>query len=86
MSRLELFAVPAWQRDPLCREYPDVPFFPSQGQEATEARAICARCIVRVECLNFALAEDLSHGVFGGMTPAERRRIANPPPPGCVIQ
>lgn len=83
MSRLELFAVPAWQRDALCREYPDVAFFPSAGQEATEARAVCARCIVRVECLNFALTEDLVHGVFGGTTPAERRRIAATPlPPG----
>lgn len=40
------------------------------GQEAA-AKAVCARCVVRVECLAFALVA-LPEGIAGGATAAER--------------
>lgn len=40
-----------------------------------EARTICARCPVREECLNHALAEKERFAMWGGLTPIERRRI-----------
>jgi WhiB family redox-sensing transcriptional regulator len=38
------------------------------------AKAVCARCPVTAECLAFALRTGESAGIFGGMTPEERRR------------
>lgn len=63
-------------------------FFPSLGSEKmnlkeeasndwiyTQAKAICARCEVREECLADAVYHgDMRHGVRGGMSPVERRR------------
>jgi WhiB family transcriptional regulator, redox-sensing transcriptional regulator len=46
-------------------------------REAREARAkmICAQCIVQQECLEFALRVHEPHGIWGGLTEAERRRL-----------
>lgn len=41
------------------------------GVEA--ARVICAGCEVRTQCLEAALAADEQHGIWGGLTPEERR-------------
>ena len=37
------------------------------------AKQVCADCPVRTECAHFALSNDERHGVWGGMTPPERR-------------
>ncbi len=39
------------------------------------ARAICARCPVAAECLDYAIRADEGHGLWGGKTPAERDEI-----------
>jgi WhiB family transcriptional regulator, redox-sensing transcriptional regulator len=41
-------------------------------EQATEAKAICADCRVRRECLAFALRTRQAHGIWGGMTEADR--------------
>lgn len=38
-----------------------------------EAKAICARCPVRSQCLDRAIATSERYGVWGGLDPAERR-------------
>lgn len=40
----------------------------------TQAKALCATCTVRAECLAFALGNDERDGVWGGLTENERRR------------
>jgi WhiB family redox-sensing transcriptional regulator len=49
-------------------------FFAKQGAAVERAKAICAGCTVRSQCLDYALAygED---GVWGGVTGRERRRM-----------
>ena len=47
--------------------------FPSQKQ-AAEAKAFCRGCSVVPDCLEEALVADEAHGVWGGMSPGERRR------------
>lgn len=37
------------------------------------ARRVCLRCPVRLECLQMALATGIGDGVWGAMTPEERR-------------
>jgi WhiB family redox-sensing transcriptional regulator len=58
----------------------DAQFFPSADHHgstsswAEEALAVCAGCPVRDECLTHALDHD-EHGVWGGTTDRDRRRI-----------
>jgi WhiB family transcriptional regulator, redox-sensing transcriptional regulator len=58
---------------------PDL-FFPvsSTGasfRQETRAKAVCARCQVRPECLQFALDSRQMHGVWGGLGEAELARV-----------
>lgn len=65
----------AWMLRARCRGYDPGEFFPSDGLGVDQARKICAECAVRVECLEFALAHRIDHGVWGGCSERERRRI-----------
>lgn len=67
-----LQARPAWTRDALCREYPHVDFFPGQGVPTEPAKSVCARCVVRNECLAYAVERN-EDGVWGGTSKRERR-------------
>ena len=66
-----------WRSSAACRSADPDLFFPisssgpSMGQVA-EAKAICARCRVRRECLTFALRTHQVHGVWGGLSEQER--------------
>jgi hypothetical protein len=40
-----------------------------------QAQKVCASCPVRVECLEYALTHRIEHGVWGGASERERRRI-----------
>lgn len=71
-----LVAAMSWQRDALCTEpaYIDaVEFFPERGESTDEAKSVCQRCIVRDECLDYALTEDIDIGIWGGTSARERR-------------
>lgn len=50
-------------------------FFPSQGESLVPARALCAACPVREECLDYALRTRQTHGVWGGKSEEERRGL-----------
>ena len=64
-----------WMRDGECRNYPPAAFFPSDGVGVDAARAICRTCKVNEQCLEYALANRIDHGVWGGCSERERRRI-----------
>lgn len=40
-----------------------------------EAKGLCSRCPVRAACLEHSLVEKERYGMWGGLTPIERRRI-----------
>ena len=52
-------------------------FFPSDGVGVLRAQKICASCPVIDECLDYALANHISHGVWGGASERQRRRLQN---------
>ncbi|AXH69480.1 WhiB family transcription factor [Mycobacterium phage Mantra] len=56
----------AWRDLARCAEVDPEVFFPEKGKSAKPAKRICSRCEVRVECLEFALANRENYGVFGG--------------------
>ncbi|TDO18159.1 transcription factor WhiB [Mycobacterium sp. BK086] len=64
-----------WVRDALCSETDPEAFFPIPGGSTREAKRICLRCVVRDDCLEYALAHDERFGVWGGMSERERRRM-----------
>jgi len=43
--------------------------------QISEARLICVSCIVRKECLMFAVTNNIKHGMYGGRAPKDRRGI-----------
>jgi WhiB family redox-sensing transcriptional regulator len=50
-------------------------FFPSDGVGVEVARRVCATCPVKEPCLEYALESRIDHGVWGGCSERERRRI-----------
>lgn len=53
---------------------PDI-FFPNRGESLEPALSVCAGCVVREECLEYALANGEKYGVWGGTSERERRRL-----------
>ena len=53
---------------------PDL-FFPSRGEDTSDAKAVCAACTVREACLDYALTTREKFGIWGGLSERERRRI-----------
>jgi WhiB family redox-sensing transcriptional regulator len=69
-----------WRQRAACRDQDPELFFPvsdmGPGARQTEqAKAVCARCPVRAECLEYALDNALDHGIYGGTTESERRAL-----------
>jgi WhiB family transcriptional regulator, redox-sensing transcriptional regulator len=47
--------------------------------QVAQAKAICANCRVRLDCLEYAISTHQVHGVWGGLSESERRsRQAEP--------
>ncbi len=66
----------SWMVDAKCRDMIPAVFFPSDGMGVEIARTICADCPVKAACLEYALVNRVDHGVWGGTSERERRRIA----------
>jgi WhiB family redox-sensing transcriptional regulator len=65
-----------WMARGRCRQLDPAIFFPNDGVGVEVARRICADCPVKAPCLEYALANRIDHGVWGGCSERERRRIA----------
>lgn len=52
-------------------------FYPKRHGDVdyAPAQAICRRCALLYQCRDWALNTGQQHGVWGGMTPRERRTI-----------
>ena len=73
-----------WKVKALCYGMDTNIFFPTQGPDMwrriEEAKAICAECPVRTECLDYAISFITGNyislpGIYGGTTELERRRL-----------
>jgi WhiB family transcriptional regulator, redox-sensing transcriptional regulator len=64
-----------WMAQGKCRAMDPAIFFPSDGIGVQAAQRICAECPVRVACLEYALTDRVDHGVWGGTSERERRRM-----------
>ncbi len=64
-----------WMFRGRCRDVNPGGFFPSNGLGVELAQRVCAECPVKTECLDYALLHRIEHGVWGGESERERRRI-----------
>jgi WhiB family transcriptional regulator, redox-sensing transcriptional regulator len=64
-----------WMAAGNCADKPPGLFFPSDGVGVEVARRVCADCPVKAMCLEYALDNRIDHGVWGGTSERERRRI-----------
>ena len=76
---------PAWTELALCATADPDAWFPAphDAKGAARAKAICATCPVKADCLAHALAAGEKHGIWGGLDecqraalPADRRAAA----------
>lgn len=65
----------SWQRLANCLGVDPDLFFPERGASTREAKEVCKGCVVRNECLDYALANGEKFGIWGGMSERERRRV-----------
>ena len=76
-----------WQLRAACRGPAARFFFPPTRSERKDekadreerAKAICAECGVRADCLDYALRIREPHGIWGGLTEVERRDLLQRP-------
>lgn len=59
----------------LCADKPPSLFFPSDGVGVEVAKRICEECPVQSQCLEYAIENRIDHGVWGGTSERQRRRI-----------
>jgi WhiB family redox-sensing transcriptional regulator len=69
-----------WRNHAACRDEDPELFFPvgTSGPallQIAEAKAVCRRCPVSSECLNWALASGQDAGVWGGLSEDDRRAL-----------
>jgi Transcription factor WhiB len=65
----DLLSRPAWHRQAACAGQGTTEFIPVRGANYDRARALCAGCPVRQECLETALADSELLGLWAGTTP-----------------
>lgn len=51
------------------------PWFSDDSDEQMVARSICMSCPARADCIVHALVNDFEYGIFGGLSPEERKPL-----------
>ncbi len=64
-----------WQNYANCLGVDPDLFFPERGASTKEAKAVCQACVVREDCLEYALENSEKFGIWGGLSERERRRL-----------
>ncbi len=65
----------SWMATGNCAQQPPDLFFPSDGVGVAKAKLVCEGCPVAEPCLEYALRNRIEHGVWGGCSERQRRRI-----------
>jgi WhiB family redox-sensing transcriptional regulator len=64
-----------WLKEAKCKKMDTSVFFPRTSEDSMLAKSICADCSVKQECLKYAIDNDISYGVWGGLSESTRRTI-----------
>ncbi len=64
-----------WQSKANCMGVDPELFFPERGASTREAKEVCRGCVVKGDCLEYALANGEKFGIWGGLSERERRKV-----------
>jgi WhiB family redox-sensing transcriptional regulator len=64
-----------WQDQANCLGVDPDLFFPERGASTREAKEVCRGCVVKQDCLDFALTNGEKFGIWGGLSERERRKL-----------
>lgn len=64
-----------WQDEANCLGVDPDLFFPEQGASTREAKDVCRGCVVRKDCLEYALANGEKFGIWGGLSEKQRKKL-----------
>lgn len=64
-----------WQDYANCKGIDVNIFFPGRGESQAKAEDICNSCVVKMECLKYAIQTCQLHGIWGGLSERKRRPI-----------
>lgn len=65
----------SWRSRAQCLGYNTMDFFPTRGADLRAAKKVCAKCPVTEECLEYALVNEIRHGIYGGLSERARRGL-----------
>lgn len=69
--------LPDWEQA-ICRDEKydsDIWFEESDKERKSEAKAHCNRCPLQAQCLEYAMLNNITHGIWGGVTASVRYRM-----------
>jgi WhiB family transcriptional regulator, redox-sensing transcriptional regulator len=75
LAKIIASAAYPWTSQALCAQTDPDLFFSENADDIAQAKTICGRCDVRVECLSQALDTGEPAGVWGRHDPDERRKL-----------
>lgn len=75
LSLLAFAPAEPWMSESLCAQTDPETFFPEKGGTTRLAKRVCAACPVREECLAYAVDNQERHGIWGGLSERERRKL-----------
>jgi WhiB family redox-sensing transcriptional regulator len=64
-----------WTDSAACMDVDPDHFFSETAKSIQDAKQICSTCVVRVDCLDYALENEEQFGIWGGLTHRERKRL-----------
>jgi WhiB family redox-sensing transcriptional regulator len=66
----------SWREEAACRGMDTELWFTTYTYDGSKGKTICRGCPVQFNCALYAVNNGLWHGIFGGMTPEDRRTFA----------
>lgn len=76
-----LFTFPLLDGRAKCADEDPDSFFPEKSGNAREAKKVCEDCPVKAPCLAWALEHGERHGIWGGLSSEERKKLGAKKPP-----
>lgn len=78
MDPFDQFAPPPFADQGLCAQTgpDDTTWFPAKGGSTIPAKRLCQGCPIKDACLQYAIANNIRYGVWGGRSERERDAIA----------
>ena len=68
----------SWMKYAACQGADPEIFFAESGWNAANVKAqeYCGKCTVYKQCMKFAIDNDITHGIWGGLSSKQRKRKA----------